>query len=246
MNQSLNIDYIFNSTDHRPWPLPKEQWVFRQTWSELAFIHWEIEEEELKKYIPPSIEIDKYEGKSYIGVVPFNMKGVTKRGYPAPKWISDFPEINVRTYVKYNNKPGVLFFSLDVPSQIAVWIGRIQFHLPYFKAKMLVKTQNDTTHYFHKRNNIEFEAVYTAKGRLKCEKNSFENWATERYCLYSHNKAGDIFCADVHHEQWPLESVDIDIKKNTLLSGLTVGKQHPTVLYSKSLDVAVYSIQKVL
>ena len=100
-----------------------EKWHWQQTWEDLAFIHWEIDESEIRDKIPPQLEIDKYKDKAYIGLIPFRMSGVTKRGYPAPSYFCNFPEINVRTYVTYERKPGVFFFSLDVTNFFAVWFA---------------------------------------------------------------------------------------------------------------------------
>ena len=80
------IDHIFNNIEHRPWPLPNEKWQWQQTWEDLAFIHWEIDESQIRDKIPPQLEIDKYKGKAYVGIIPFRMSGVTKRGYPAPSY----------------------------------------------------------------------------------------------------------------------------------------------------------------
>ena len=62
------IDHIFNNIEHRPWPLPNEKWQWQQTWEDLAFIHWEIDESQIRDKVPPQLEIDKYKGKAYNSV----------------------------------------------------------------------------------------------------------------------------------------------------------------------------------
>ena len=239
------IDHIFNKTEHRPWPLPNEKWHWQQTWEDLVFIHWEIDESEIRDKIPPQLEIDKYENKAYIGIIPFRMSSVTKRGYPAPSYFCNFPEINVRTYVTYASKPGVFFFSLDVTNFFAVWFAKLFFHLPYYQAEMSVNAIGKNINYNHARQNKTFKATYGPRGKAIFEKESFEMWSTERYCLYSNNKAGNVFCADVHHQQWTLETANLTIEANTILNNFKIGPQHPSVLFSKSLDVAVYRLKKL-
>lgn len=112
-----------------------------------AFLHWEISPAELRPRLPAGVEIDLYGGTAWIGVVPFDMKGITRRGFPAPRWLSDFPEINVRTYVTVEGKPGVWFFSLDVPNRLAVRGARKFYHLPYFYAGMSVRRDGEAVHY---------------------------------------------------------------------------------------------------
>ena len=241
----MNIHPALEHTCHRPWPLPQKNWRWRQQWNELAFIHWEINKDWLISQIPNGLELDLYDGKAWIGIVPFSMKGVTLRGFPAPKFLCDFPEINLRTYVTRNGKKGVWFFSLDVPHSLAVWAARTFFHLPYYKAQ--IHTTIDGTHvdYQFKRNEVEFEGTYTPGEFIDAASKSFEYWSTERYCLYSANSTGELFRAEIHHRQWPLQSASITIRKNTFLDNLPIGKMHPSVLFSKSIDVVVYDLVKI-
>jgi uncharacterized protein YqjF (DUF2071 family) len=105
-------------------------------WLDLAFIHFEADAAELRKLLPVGVELDLYEGKAWIGIVPFRMEGVTRRGWPAPAWLCDFPEINVRTYVTAEGKRGVWFLSLDATNPLAVWTARTFFYAPYFTARV--------------------------------------------------------------------------------------------------------------
>jgi len=85
----------------------------RQTWNDLLFAHWSVPAEQLRKLVPPELSLDLYDGKSWVAIAPFQMTGVALRGVPPVPVLSAFPELNVRTYVMYNGKPGVFFFSLD-------------------------------------------------------------------------------------------------------------------------------------
>ncbi len=82
------------------------------------------------------MQLDRRDGDAWIGVVPFRMTGIRPRGLFAPPKLSETLELNVRTYVTVNGKPGVYFFSLDAASQLAVRVARRFFHLPYFDAHM--------------------------------------------------------------------------------------------------------------
>jgi uncharacterized protein len=214
--------------------------LLSQRWLNLAFIHWEIDPAQLRSKIPAQLEIDLHEGKAWIAIVPFDMKGVTFRGLPAVSVFSDFPEVNVRTYVEYEGKKGVWFFSLDVPKQFAVWTARTFFHLPYRRAKVDVVEQDPSVYYSHQMNHCAFEAIYKPTQTCNWDKNSFEIWATERYSLYCQSKRGQLYRTEVHHPQWPLEKAEISIKRNTLLNDFEIGDQHPSVLFSRSLDVVAY------
>ena len=126
-------------TAHRPWPLPTGPWIMSQSWHDLLFAHWPIDASHLRPLIPAALEIDKFQGEAWIGVVPFRMSGVRLRATPALPTLSAFPELNVRTYVTHGGKPGVWFFSLDAANAIAVSVARAWFHLPYFNARMTLR-----------------------------------------------------------------------------------------------------------
>lgn len=232
-------------TGHRPWPLPGMNWTMRQEWNDLAFLHWEIAPDEIRPHLPPGVELDLYGGAAWIGIVPFDMKGVTRRGFPAPRWMSDFPEINVRTYVTMQGKPGVWFFSLDAPSRLAVWGARNFYYLPYYHAKMAVGRAGDEVRYEHRRGDLIFRARYRPLEKIDAAADSFEAWATERYCLYAADRRGRLYRGHVHHPPWPLHRAEIEITENNLLRGWRTGAMHPSALFSSHLPVVMWPLESV-
>ena len=124
---------MYNPPDnnHRPWPVPQKPWVMRQVWHDLVFAHWPVSVDQLRPLIPPGLQIDTYDGQAWIGVVPFRMSGIRPRLLPAVPWLSAFPELNVRTYVVADDKPGVWFFSLEAANLVAVTIARWWYCLLY-------------------------------------------------------------------------------------------------------------------
>src|SRR5271169_1616234 len=124
-----------------------------QIWHDLLFAHWRVDEAALRRHIPAELKIDTYQGQAWLGVVPFRMSGVRLRGTPAIPWLSAFPELNVRTYVVADGKPGVWFFSLDAGNSIAVAIARAWFHLPYFCARMYCEGAGGWTRYASERTH---------------------------------------------------------------------------------------------
>src|SRR6478609_9720678 len=112
---------------HRPWELPAGPWVMAQNWEDLLFAHWPVAADVMRGLLPRELEIDGFQGQSWIGIVPFRMSGVRLRGTPAAPGLSAFLELNVRTYVKAGGKPGVWFFSLDAANRLAVAVARAWF-----------------------------------------------------------------------------------------------------------------------
>ncbi len=125
-----------------PTQRPSGRSVMRHRWAHLLFLHWEVSPEALRPLVPPELELDLFDGRAYIGLVPFTMTGIRPTGLPAVRWLSNFHEVNVRTYVHHDGRaPGVWFFSLDAANGIAVRIARRFWHLPYHKARMTLQRQ---------------------------------------------------------------------------------------------------------
>ncbi len=156
---------------HRPWPLPAGPWVMAQTWHDLLFAHWPVPIATLRPHIPTCLAIDTFEGQAWLAVVPFRMSGVRLRGTPAP-WLSAFPELNVRTYVAADGKPGVWFFSLDAGNPLAVAIARAWFHLPYFRARMSCEERNDWIEYKSERTHRHHPPWPLQVAEAKLERNT--------------------------------------------------------------------------
>src|SRR5437660_1264556 len=100
-------------TAHRPIAMPARPWVMKQNWHDLLFAHWDVDGSRLRAVVPEALELDSFEGRFYVAVAPFRMSGIRARCCPPLPGLSAFPELNVRTYVRCQDVPGVYFFSLD-------------------------------------------------------------------------------------------------------------------------------------
>lgn len=240
----------FAETGHRPWPLPRGPWAWRQSWHDLAFVHWPIPADQLRPLIPTGLELDVRDGVAWIGVVPFHMRGVTRRPLPAVPGMSAFPELNLRTYVRLGGKPGVWFFSLDAANRFAVWTARRWFSLPYVWARMHVTADGEWIRFHSIRLEdpvgLRFEARYRPVGPVfRSERGSLEHWLTERYCLYSVTRDRRVRRAEIHHRPWALQRAEVDIDANELLEpwGLTVEGLPGHVLFARAIDVVVWPLR---
>jgi len=111
-----------------PWPR-----ILRQQWVNLSFLHWAVDPESIAHLYPAGTEPDTFEGSSFVGVVPFQMK-----------FFGMFLETNVRLYsVDRTGRRGVVFLSLDTNRLDVVAGGRWIFGLPYRLARMDYREQAD-------------------------------------------------------------------------------------------------------
>jgi hypothetical protein len=248
----MRAQEILHTIEHRNYPLPQGNWIMRQSWHELLFAHWPIAPEALRPLMPACFSIDTFEGQAWVGVVPFRMSDVRPRGLPSIPALSNFPELNVRTYVTANGKPGVFFFSLEAANPLAVAIARSVFHLPYLNAHMECKRVANTINYRSHRTHrgapsAEFSASYRPIGPVTyAQPHSIESWLTDRYCLYT-NVGSQAYRADIHHLHWPLQTAELETTTNTmaLSHGIHLPVTQPLLYYSQRLDVLVWPIQRI-
>ncbi len=118
------------SRSDRTWPVPKQPWGMRMTWSQLLFAHWPVDPSIVASLLPAGLQLDTFGGKAWMGLVPFLMSDLAPRCCPAVPRLSRFLELNVRTYVTHEDKPGVWFFSLDAANRIAVRAAGHSFICP--------------------------------------------------------------------------------------------------------------------
>lgn len=244
---------LIEKSGHRPFPLPQNKpWVMAQTWQRLLFAHYRVSLDVLRPMIPPQLELDTYDGEAWISIVPFMMNHVHLRGIPAFPSTGKFPELNVRTYVKHQDKAGVWFFSLDAASWLAVWVARLTYRLPYFYAKMRLEEHGDTIHYHSERThrnsaNAIFDASYRPIAPVTdYAEGSLDRWLSDRYVLY----AGDnrlIFVGHITHMPWGLQPAEAEFKHNDMATaaGIPLLDTTPLLHYVHQLDVIAWAIESI-
>lgn len=238
---------------------PDQPVLMHQNWHHLLFLHWEVPVAELQALLPLRLTVDTFAGKAFVGLVPFTLTGVRPIMVPPLPWISAFHEINVRTYVHLEGRdPGVWFFSLDAASSIAVAAARAAYHLPYFGADidMGVRPGANPSIDFHSRRTdprgnqpadarvhyqpLEGAAVPAVPGTL-------EHFLVERYILYAEDERRDLYRARVHHQPYPIQSVNVPTLEQTLTWAAGIKHpEHPAYQhYAREVNVKVYPLERV-
>ena len=253
MHQHDNIDRISPTLE------PDQPVLLHQNWHHLLFLHWEVPVHELQALLPLRLTVDTFEGKAFVGLVPFTLSGVRPIGLPALPWISQFHEINVRTYVHLDGRdPGVWFFSLDASSSLAVTAARAAYKLPYFDAEMTFDVSGDTS------PRVECHSTRTdARGTLPANAHlayqpvegpaapaaagTLEFFLVERYMLYTQDEQRQLHRARVHHQPYPVQRVDVPQLDETLIWAAGIKRaEHPAVRHSaREVNVKVYTLEKV-
>ena len=230
--------------EHRPWPIPARGWIVGQTWEELLFAHWRVPTDVVREHVPAGLEIDEFDGSAWLGLPPFRVAGLRGRGLLPLPYLSSFLELNVRTYVTRDSKPGIWFFSLDASSRVAVEAARRTYKLPYFHARMSATKRGEWVEYDCSRlteSGRVFSGRYRPNGAVfHAEPGSLEWFLTERYCLYA-SDGGRLARAEIHHELWPLQPAEAEVDL-TSISQLDLPGE-PLVHFSRRQDVVIWPLE---
>jgi uncharacterized protein YqjF (DUF2071 family) len=239
-------------TDHRPWPVPAGPWIMGQSWCDLLFCHWPVAPAAVRDHVPASLPLDLIDGRAWISITPFEVRGTRPRGAPAPPVLSRFPELNVRTYVRRGARPGIWFLSLDAASALAVGAARGLYRLPYFRARMAIAADGPWVVYRSERRDprgapARFEARYRPTGGVRhAAAGSLEAWLDERYRLYTVDDGGRLFSADIHHRPWTLRDAEAEIGLNTMTAphGIELTGE-PLLQFARRQDVVFWPLVPV-
>jgi len=239
-----SISDLLAQIEHRPWELPKGNWKYYQEWNNALFLHWAVPADILQKYLPGNLTLDTYEGTAYVSLVAFTMEKIRPRQLPAVSYISDFHEINLRTYIDIGNKKGVYFISMEAGKSLSAFIARSMSGLPYEKALMF----RDDKRYTSKNAKRDFalDAVFEIKETVTT-KTDLDRWLTERYSLYLDEK-NSIYRYEVHHKEWEIKNVEVktlDLKYK--IGDLDFSKLKPDLMhYSDGVKVLAWGKEKVI
>jgi hypothetical protein len=189
----------------------------RMTWRSLLFAHWPVAEEALRPIVPADLEIDTFDGRAWVGLIPFTMRGVRATFLPPVPGAWNFHECNVRTYVRRGESSGVWFFSLDAASRLAVWVARRLWRLNYHAADMELRRDGDVVHY-----SVERRAAPPGRTRprLRCAwrigetlprsvPGELAHFLTERYALFTTDRRGRCRCGPIWHRPWSLRRAEL-------------------------------------
>ena len=241
----------------RTWSVPPKPWAMKMNWHDLLFMHWRVSYDSLRALIPEPLEIDSFDGSPWIGVVPFRMTGVAPRLVPSIPFFSSFPELNLRTYVTLDGKPGVWFFCLEATNPIAVRVARKFFHLPYMDAKIELKNSQES----NTGKWIGYRSTRTHRGEkpatldvnyrpigdsFQAKPDTLEHFLTARYCLYSANSKNEIYRGEIEHDPWELREAQAITKQNTMTDwlGIELPDVPPVLHFAKFTRVVAWTLDK--
>ena len=199
---------------------------------------------DLQALVPPELTIDAFEGKAYVGLIPFTLSGVRPVLTPPIPWLSDFHEINVRTYVHRDGRdPGVWFFSLDASSTLAVGAARAFYKLPYFYSTIDFSAEGPIEFVSRREEPVGARIVYRpVEGpAAPAAPGTIEHFLVERYLLYAADDDHQLYRARVHHQPYPIQRADVLELQETLIwaAGIRRPSSIPLRHYARGVSVGI-------
>jgi len=235
---------VLGDVAHRPWPPPAEPWAQAQTRRDVLFAHWRVTPGELARLVPPELALDTHEGDAWLGIVPFRLASLRLRGLPPVPRLS-FAQLDVRTYVTHDGRPGLWLCSVDVSNPLLLEAAKRAHRLPVYRARISTDRDGDgpggasrTT-----RDGLAFGVRYRERGApFTAAPGSLEHFLTERYCIYTAD-GGRLYRAELHHQPWRLQHADGSVDECTLAPVAVSGE--PELLYAAAQDVLVWPLEEV-
>jgi uncharacterized protein YqjF (DUF2071 family) len=211
-------------------------------WEELTFLHWSFEPSAVQRLLPAGLEVDTFDGRAWVGLVPFQLR-VTVPGVPYLPWIGRFPETNVRAYARTaDGVPAVWFLSLDASRLAAAVYGRA-YGLPYAWAQMRLQRVGGVVRYASRRRwpgagpGLRATVLVGPRYRLD-DLTELDRFLTHRWALFTRRNRG-LAVAPASHDPWPLHRARVFHLREDMLAaaGLPSPEGPPLVHFSPGVAV---------
>lgn len=236
------IKQILEETKHRSWNYPTKRWKYYQEWNKALFFHYKIDVSILRELVPKDLEIDEINDSAWISLVAFTMEKIRPPFLPPFSPISNFDEINLRTYVTKDGKPGVYFLSIEAGKLLSAIIAKSLSGLPYEKS-IISRTEN-SYQANHPQRNFSLLADFHVGMKMK-HKTDLDLFLTERYCLYL-KENNFLFRYEIQHLPWKINQVELDfLNIDYQINNLKLNSNPNLIHYSEGVQVLAWGKERL-
>lgn len=229
--------------------------VMFQRWEQLLFLHWKWDAAAVQASLPRGLTVDTWEGSAWLGLVPLFMRNVRPRFVPAVPAVSDFLEVNLRTYVyDERGRPGIYFYSLDCDQPLAVETARRLLFLRYEHATMSATVDpNGWVELAAQRRGAAEQAKFRyhpfGPPAAEADAESQEFFFVERYRLFAADSAGEqMHTIRVCHAPYRVRQAQVFDWSDVPLrqAGFDArGRAPDHICWAEPVDVEVFAPEKV-
>lgn len=184
-------------------------------WSDLILMSYAVPPEALAPYLTEGLEPDLWEGSAWCSLVAFNFEQARVLGWsvPYPKSLCDFPEFNLRLYVRQGERRGVVFVRELAPSPLVCGLAKLLYNEPYTAVPITSRVTEvgdlrRVRHDFVVDGKPQWIGV-TARGQARlAPKDSFEHWVKEQPAGFNRSRGGKLTDFHVNHPEWRTYAVE--------------------------------------
>jgi uncharacterized protein len=198
--------------------------LFDQFWADLTFVHWPVDPAVVAPYFPAGTRPDTFEGRTYVGLVPFVMRYINLGTSLRVPYLGHFAETNVRLYsVDDDGRHGVLFRSLETKRAAVVPITRVGLGMPYTWATMTVTSSPGRITYDSTRRwpHAGLRSRMAVRIGEPVAPTPLEVWLTARWGAHT-RVAGRTWWVPNNHGTWPLHTAEIEDLADDLVAAAEV------------------------
>jgi uncharacterized protein len=199
-------------------------------WRHLAMLNYEVDPAVLEPYLPRQLDLDFWNGKTYVSLVGFLFRDTRVLGVPIP-FHRNFAELNLRFYVRRCDGPeerrGVIFIREIVPRWAVSLVARKVYQENYLTLPMRHSIESrpledggvavEYAWRFQRRwNRMRIETSGDAEPSAA---GSLDEFIVDQRWGYCRQRNGDCLEYEVEHPPWPIRAathVDLDCDAATL------------------------------
>jgi uncharacterized protein len=199
-------------------PMTETRWAFLTArWSNLVLLTYAVPRDALASYVPPGCDLDVREGSAFVSLVAFDFLETRVLGMSWPGY-RNFPEINLRFYVRQGADRGVCFIREYVPRRLVAWIARRIYNEPYAVAQMASTVEERVTgirvrHELGVGGTVNTVEVVAGKPAVVPAEDSTEHFFKEHSWGFGTSRRGALVRYRVDHPVWetyPVQSWKLD------------------------------------
>lgn len=192
-------------------------------WRKLIMANYVVDPALLQPWLPAGTEHDLYEGRCYVTLAGFMFLNTRMAGAFGIPYHRHFEEVNLRFYVKREDRRGVVFISEIVPLPAVSTVARLFYGEPYRSMPMSHRWQESEQErlveyrWKHRRwNTLQAKAALQP---VPVAAGSEEEFIFEHYWGYTARGTRRTSQYEVIHPRWevyPLTDYTVDVAFRTL------------------------------
>ncbi|HJU67870.1 MAG TPA: DUF2071 domain-containing protein [Gemmatimonadaceae bacterium] len=229
--------------------------VMRARWTNLLLLTYEAPEGLLRQFIHPTLDLDRWNGRTHVSLVAFDFEDTRLFGVRIPGF-TDFPEVNLRTYVRLGHHRGVVFIRELVPSRVIAAAARAWYNEPYRRVPLTSHVQNVdgsvlTDRRWRANGQIHQIRSSALPGADIPEPSTIEHHFKEQAWGFGRRRSGQLLRYRVDHPPWAVRqlaevSTEVGFGRTYGAEWEFLDRAQPiSTIFAEGSGVAVYPPERI-